>query len=429
MLFDELHEAIRELPVIDVHSHVNLDHIAARGLTEVLCYHMVMHPMRSAAYDGSSLPGAHQAEDREALLAQWFERWPMVESTGFGWILKQILSGLYEFEGPLTADRLDELEEAFRAKTSQADWPAQILDAAGAEQVLSSQIKVDPAVKQRWQDRVRFTIEDAPGGGNRECGATWQGRLGGFARILGRDIDSVDRLREAVSAHYRKLDWSGKYANVAWVSSRADFRPLPTADLDRIIADAAAGREPEPPAARLLEAALVRATCAATREHVPMFQFCYGTQFLTDDDAGPHPIQRAATDFASSMGYVLGEFPDLHFNLLNGYEPHEPIWCGMVQGYRNFSISGYWWDTFFPSVMRAAWHRRLDMVPLSRLVGFFSDGWCADWVYGRVCLTRRVLAIVLAEKVEWGFYTKDQAVEVARQILVETPRRLFRIET
>lgn len=381
-----------------------------------------------AGFSGSPMPRPRDTNGRDRLFAEWFDRWPMVESTGFGWILKQILGDLYEFHGPLVAENLGEVQTAFETKTSQADWPRQVLGAAKAERLLSSQIKVAPLAEGRWDGRLLFTIEDAPGGGNREYGHTWRRRLEGFGRILGREVDTADRLREAVSAHYEKFDWSDKHANVAWVSSRADFRPVPTADLDRLLADALGGGEPGPREAQLLEAALIRAICEATRQHAPVLQLCYGTQYLTGNGHAAHPIQRAAPEFASSMGHVFGEFPDLHFNLLNGYEPDEPIWCAMAQGYRNFSMSGYWWETFFPSVMHAAWHRRLDMVPLSRLVGFFSDGWCADWVYGRVRLTRRVLANVLAEKVAWGLYTKDQAVEAARQILFETPRRLFRLE-
>ncbi len=430
MLRDDLYEAIRDLPVIDVHSHINRDHISARDLTEIMGYHMVMHPMKSAAYDGSTMPHARHAEDREAFFAQWFERWPMVESTGFGWVLKQVLADLYEVEGPLTADRFGEIEKAFEAKASQADWPRQVLDAARTERVLSSQIKVAPLADGQWDGRLLFTVEETPTSGNIEVGNLWGRRLAGLGRRIGRDVDSVDRLREAVSAFYsQEFDWSDKYGNVAWVSSLADFRPVPTADLDRLLADAAAGREPGPAEGRLLDAAVFRAMCEATLEHTPVFQFCYGTQYLRGDGPERHPVQRAAADFASSMGHVLGEFPDLHFNLLNGYEPDEPIWCSMTQGYRNFSISGYWWETFFPSVMHAAWHRRLDMVPTSRLVGFFSDGWCADWVYGRTRMVRQVLANVLAEKVAWGLYTKAQAVKVARQVLSETPRHLFRIES
>jgi hypothetical protein len=125
------------------------------------------------------------------------------------------------------------------------------------------------------------------------------------------------------------------------------------------------------------------------------------------------------------MGHLFGEFQDIHFNILNGYEPDEPVWCAMTQGYANVSLAGFWWETFYPSVMHQAVHRRLDMVPRARLMAFFSDGYCVDWVYGRLRTVQRVLANVMAERIERGFMTREEALAAARDMLFETPRRLF----
>jgi hypothetical protein len=65
------------------------------------------------------------------------------------------------------------------------------------------------------------------------------------------------------------------------------------------------------------------------------------------------------------------------------------------------------------------------MVPASRLCAFFSDGYCVDWIYARLQMTKRVLAIVLSEKIEQGFYTLTQAVDIAQQVLLDTPKALF----
>jgi hypothetical protein len=58
-------------------------------------------------------------------------------------------------------------------------------------------------------------------------------------------------------------------------------------------------------------------------------------------------------------------------------------------------------------------------------VGFFSDGYCVDWVYGRLMTVRRVMANVMAERIERGFMTRAEALAVARDVLFETPRRIF----
>jgi len=230
-------------------------------------------------------------------------------------------------------------------------------------------------------------------------------------------------MREAVTAYYEKFDWSDKHALVAWISADADFTPTDAATIDGLLARCAAGEEPPRPEARLLEGALLRCLCEAIRGKTDVFQICFGTQFVTPGLM--HPVTRAAPQFASGLGHIAGEYPDIHFNLLTGRESDEPALCSLCLGYANVSLAGFWWNGFYPSAMHAAWSRRLDMVPTPRLCGFFSDGWCAEWTYARAALTRRVLAGVLAEKIDQGYYTPDQALRVARAILFDTPRQLF----
>ncbi len=68
---------------------------------------------------------------------------------------------------------------------------------------------------------------------------------------------------------------------------------------------------------------------------------------------------------------------------------------------------------------------RLDMLPVNKQVGFFSDAYCVEWVYGKAHLVRKQLARVLAEKVESGQYSRDDAVSIARSILHESPQTLL----
>ena len=91
----------------------------------------------------------------------------------------------------------------------------------------------------------------------------------------------------------------------------------------------------------------------------------------------------------------------------------------------NFSLSGYWWLNFFPSVMRQVMEERLDMLPLNKQVGFFSDAYCLEWTYAKAKLVSNQLAVVLAEKVATGQYTRDDARLIARAILFETPQELL----
>ena len=65
------------------------------------------------------------------------------------------------------------------------------------------------------------------------------------------------------------------------------------------------------------------------------------------------------------------------------------------------------------------------MLPVNKQIGFFSDAYCAEWAYGKARLVRKLLAQVLAGKVETGQYTVDEAISIARGTLFETPQSVL----
>ena len=99
--------------------------------------------------------------------------------------------------------------------------------------------------------------------------------------------------------------------------------------------------------------------------------------------------------------------------------------CTLARELPNLSLAGYWWHNFFPDTIRQVMAERLDMLPVNKQVGFFSDAYCVEWVYGKTRMVERQLARVLAEKIEQGQYTREEAISIARSILHETPQTLL----
>ena len=62
---------------------------------------------------------------------------------------------------------------------------------------------------------------------------------------------------------------------------------------------------------------------------------------------------------------------------------------------------------------------RLDMLPVNKQIGFFSDAYSAEWTYAKATMVRNQLAQVLARKIRQGQYTLDEATAVARAILFD----------
>ena len=99
--------------------------------------------------------------------------------------------------------------------------------------------------------------------------------------------------------------------------------------------------------------------------------------------------------------------------------------CTLARELPNLSLAGYWWHNFFPSTIAQVMHERLEMLPANKQVGFFSDAYCAEWSYAKVVIVRKVMAKVLAERIELGHLDQTQALEFARRSCIRPRRRCW----
>ncbi len=131
--------------------------------------------------------------------------------------------------------------------------------------------------------------------------------------------------------------------------------------------------------------------------------------------------QRTIYQFAE----MIGRHPRLRFQAFLASRHANQAFCTLARELPNLSLAGYWWHNFFPDSMRQVIAERLDMLPVNKQIGFFSDAYCVEWVYGKTRMAEKQLARVLAEKIRQGQYTRDDALGIARSILDESPQTLL----
>ena len=125
-LVQELFEALCEMPVYDVHSHLNRDQMPATGLDQVMFYHMQMYPLRAAGVDEDRMWPERRNIAAGLPYDQFFRGWPKTKHTGFGWMLRTIFRDLYGFEQEISAETLPALREHFDAQRNRPDWAIQM---------------------------------------------------------------------------------------------------------------------------------------------------------------------------------------------------------------------------------------------------------------------------------------------------------------
>lgn len=423
MTRQELFERIKRIPIIDVHSHMNRTQMAARDFQMVVGYHMLRYPLNAAGADMSVVWPHDRNLDESAYQQAFAAYFRRIANTGFARMLRDTFAELYDFTEPIGPDSLERMIEAFEKKNSRPDWAQQVLEKANCVRILSSSYQVPPLEPGEADFGVRFTVE-APGFSSSRELERWSQRLSKLGKLIDQaTITTRRQLHEATAAYYAQFDWQDKGASVLWVGGLADLAPVPDDVADGLLQRAGRDEHLTVAETATLEGIMIRATVKGFQPHNDMFQLVYGTQFLTAPNG--RPVTRAHPLFASSIAHLAGEFPEMRFNILSGVELDEPAWCSLCLAYPNVSLGGFWWSGFYSTHMINAWHRRLDMVPVSSLCGFFSDGFCVDWVFARIRQTQQCLAHVLSQKIERGEYSIDQALQVARDLLFESPKRLF----
>ncbi len=96
----------------------------------------------------------------------------------------------------------------------------------------------------------------------------------------------------------------------------------------------------------------------------------------------------------------------------------------LARYYGNTYLDLAWMALFSPAAAKRALAEALDMLD-GRALMFGSDAANLEELYGVVKFTRRILAEVLAEKIDSGYLTMPVALQVARRVLHDNAVELY----
>jgi len=131
-LVKDLESALAQVPVIDVHTHLVGGKLGARGLHDVLLYHMVVSDLYAAGCpNGSRLtqypgwPSETEAHQRIKLALPFLKH---IQNTSSLWAVRLILRDLYDWNEPITAGNWQALDSLIRERADDRAWHHSILD-------------------------------------------------------------------------------------------------------------------------------------------------------------------------------------------------------------------------------------------------------------------------------------------------------------
>ena len=433
----DLESALADVPIVDGHTHLVGGNLGARGLHDVLLYHMSVSDLYAAGCpSGARLtqypdcPNEHEAHMRIEEALPYLKR---AQNTSIAWGIRIILRDLYDWHDEITADNWKSLDARVRERADDRRRHREIARQAGIRRFCTELVRREGG---RDDDILHYSLEWAFftrcqwgefDTALYELERCWGKPPEGSSPIGTGSRPPTDHVIRTLDDVHAAVDW---YVNQIPVDEILSMATHISTDIDLSTASPAK-----------MEQALVRRSQAGPTERDTyasyinevfltafeekcadrtLFQFSLGAEPLPFETAS-----RLSQRTIAQLAEMVGRHPRIRFQCFLSSAHANQSLCTLCRELPNLSMAGYWWHNFFPSVMRRVMDERLDMLPTNKQVGFFSDAYCIEWSYAKAVMVRRVLARVLADKIELGQYDTNAAVGIAREILFETPRELL----
>ncbi len=434
----KIEDLLESFPWMDPHTHLDASHLPARGLDDILLYHMAISDLYSAGCPS----GARISEDRDGGEAKTriLEALPYllnVRNTFISWGVRTILADLYNWREPVTSDNWERLNSLITERAQDPSWGKTILRRAGFARTCTELWRSrDGNANDVFQyvlewgffARTQWGQPDIP---LYELERTWNEGAPGVpipvsfnraqALPLAKTIRAVEDVHAAVNHYCALIPYGRVLATVQHIATDIAFSN-PSADvMNAALKRRAEAGNPERDiyASYILHCFLRE---LQKRGDEIVFQFSFGAEALPFESAS-----RLNQSTIGQMGEIIAQYPRLKFQCMLASRHGNQSLCTLARELPNLSLAGYWWHNFFPGAIRQIMEERFDMLPVNKQVGFFSDAYCVDWAYAKKILVRKLMAEVMAEKVSVGQYSLDDCASIGRSILYDSSVELLRM--
>jgi glucuronate isomerase len=408
-----LSQIVQETPAVDVHSHQGTNGVwQARSLWELLSYHWLGADLRCAGCPREIFSAEDMdPRDRTREAARWSA---LTRNTVNHWCFMNIAQDLYGFSDPyLDENNWEWLADAVDEKVGDPQWEAHVLEQAGVEQA-AAPYHSPARLPERYflYEYGEYLFCPGLGRSTQEC-----------LTKMGASIHSAEALRQAIADNLRFLDGAHDLRALhVWVPLTWTYTPVEEGRAGALLHKNLANVRLEPAEQDALVSFTADCTAAACGELGIVLQLFCGSLPLEPD--GPQ-VSVYRPEWLRSLAPLFSKHAQTQFDLFLATRPLSHEAAVLARNYPNLWVSGAWWQAFTPSTMTEFFRDRLEMLPMNKWNAFFSDAYCAEWVYGKSTLTRNRLALALSELVEEALVTEETAAEMARMVLYDNPRRLY----
>lgn len=437
-LRSEILEELHGLPLFDVHTHLVGGRLGARGLHDIILYHMAISDLYAAGCpSGARLtqyPGWPTVEEAHFRIKEAIAYLEHTRNTAISHGARTILRDLYGVDEPVTEENWERLDSSIRERADDRFWQREIIRKAGiagfGTELARREGGVDDdlfvyALEWAFFTRCQWGEYDTALYELERCWGKYPDSplpIGSGTRPAAEKvIRTPDDVLEAVRWYVDHIPADHVRSIATHISTDIDLKVVN----DDLMSQALANRDNAGPVERDIYAGYVNEAFLTAFERIAdkvAFQFSFGAEPLPYETSS-----RLSQNTIAGLADMISRHPKIRFQCFLSSRHANQSMCTLARELPNLSLVGYWWHNFFPSIIKQIMEERLDMLPVNKQIGFFSDAYCVEWAYAKARIVRSELAGVLAEKTIKGQYTRNDAIDIARKMFMDTPKSLLGI--
>jgi len=420
-LFDQFDALV----LVDPHTHINPHAAASTTLADILGYHYYTELAHSAgmAKDDIEPPDGAALDPKEKVrrLVEWLD--PLDNTIQYSWLVEMAQSFFGFADDRVTRDNWEALYDTAAAAMAAADWEKKVLERSRLSAVFLTNdfddpltgfdtttyipcLRTDDLVFHLARPEVRTRLEKAAG-------------------IAPGDVKSLVKAIGVLFAHF-----TANGAGACAISLPPDFAPvqIPASSAETSLAAVLRDGVKASADARRTLANFVFWTLAEHCAETGLpFDLMIGV--IRGVYAGGVYQGQDLYDSRVSLvqyGMLFNAFPKVVFpiSVLASVTNQELASYSWI--FPNVVTNGHWWYSNTPTFIEHDLAARLEAVPRTKQIGYYSDMYKLEFALPKFAMYKRILAKVLAERfVEDRGWSEERAVEFGRQVLRGNVETIF----
>lgn len=395
-LVQSLTAAFEAIPLIDPHSHIEPLSPVSKSLDDILGYHYYTELAHSAGMSQKLLAKDADPRERCREIVKFMDRYD--NTAQYRWFV-EICRAFLGFEGDRVTEKdADALFDASVKTFAAKDWEQQVFAKTNLEKIFLTNefddsldgFDTEKYVPCLRTDTLVFKFKE-PGVRER------------LAKVTGIDADDLPSLKKAIRALFERFVAKG--AKACAISLPPDFAP--TKDGNSIFW-------------------MLAENC---REFGLPFDLMIGVNRRVYEN-GVFQGQDLFDRRCSLIQYreLFNAFPDVTFpiSVLTSGQNQELVAYSWI--FPNVVPNGHWWYSNIPAYIASDLRERLQGVPKTKLVGYYSDAYKLEFVLPKYSMYRRILARTITDEfVRPGTLSETEGVALGKRLLRDNVREIFKV--